>query len=165
MNPEIKTLVDAHGIPPDGRLPLSAQRAAESQREAHAQRARSRTRATATAVAVVLVGTAIFAAFDGAYAGSYAGSHPARGRQACGAVRSAQCAALQAANSCVPAEAPKGYTALCPIGQEKSPAASGWPRPIVADTTPSIVFYECWGGGPIVSDPEDCPPKEHGGYR
>ena len=34
MNPEIKSLIDTHGIPPDGRLPLAAQRDAEAQREA-----------------------------------------------------------------------------------------------------------------------------------
>lgn len=140
MNQEIKSLIDTHGIPPDGRLPPSAQRAAEGQREAHAQRARSRTRATAVAITAVVVGTAIFAAFSGAYAS--------------GAV------AL-----CAPATAPKGYTALCPIGQEKTPSGDGWPRPLVADAHPAIVFYECWAGGPIVSDPKECPPKEHGGYR
>lgn len=154
MNPEIKTLVDAHGIPPDGRMPLSAQRAAEGQREAHAQRARSRTRATATAVAAVVVGTAIFAA------SSFAASSFAALPEA-----TSQAATSQAASSCVPAPAPKGYTALCPIGHEKSPAGSGWPRPLVADEHPAIVFYECWAGGPIVFDPRECPPKEHGGYR
>ena len=142
MNPEIKELVNAHGIPPDGRLPLAAQRDAEAQREAHAQRARSRTRATATAVAAVLVGTAIFAAFDGAFG-----------------------ADLPAVGACAPAPAPKGYTALCPIETEKYPARRGWPRPLVAEAHPAIVFYECWMGAPIVSDPKDCPPKEHGGYR
>ena len=141
MNPEIKSLIDTHGIPPDGRLPLAAQRDAEAQREAHAQRARSRTRATATAVAAVLVGTAIFAAFDGAFGAS-----------------------LPAVGACAPTPAPKGYTALCPIGHEKSPAPK-WPRPLVADAHPAIVFYECWAGGPIVFDPRECPPKEHGGYR
>ena len=149
MNPEIKELVNAHGIPPDGRLPLAAQRDAEAQREAHAQRARSRTRATATAVAAVLVGTAIFAAFDGAT--PQAATEPS--------------ATPQAAGACSPAPAPKGYKALCPIETEKYPARSGWPRPLVADAHPAIVFYECWMGGPIVSDPKDCPPKEHGGYR
>ena len=151
MNPNIKELVDAHGIPPDGRLPLAAQPDAEAQREAEAQRARSRTRATATAVAVVLVGTAIFAAFDGAFGASLpAATEPSATPQAVGA--------------CAPAPAPKGYTALCPIGHEKSPAPK-WPRPLVADAHPAIVFYECWAGGPIVFDPRECPPKEHGGYR
>ena len=154
MNPEIKELVNAHGIPPDGRLPLAAQRDAEAQREAHAQRARSRTRATAVAVGVVLASTAIFAAFDGAFGADLpAATEPS--------------ATEPSATACAPtpAPAPKGYTALCPIGYEKSPAGSGWPRPLVADAHNAIVFYECWMGGPIVADPTDCPPKEHGGYR
>ena len=145
MNPEIKSLIDTHGIPPDGRLPLAAQRDAEAQREMHAQRARSRTRATAVAVGVVVVGTALFAT------SSYAAK---QGLPASGAV-----------TLCAPAPAPKGYKALCPIGQERSPSGDQWPRPLVADTHPAIVFYECWVGGPIVSDPKECPPKEHGGYR
>ena len=152
MNPNIKELVDAHGIPPDGRLPLAAQRDAEAQREAHAQRARSRTRATAVAVGVVLASTAIFAAFDGAFGADLpAATEPSATPQAVGA--------------CSPAPAPKGYKALCPIETEKYPARSGWPRPLVADAHPAIVFYECWAGGPIVFDPRECPPKEHGGYR
>ena len=153
MNPEIKSLIKQHGIPPDGRLPLAAQRDAEAQRDAHAQRARSCTRATAVAVTAVAVGTAIFAAFDGAFGATLLAASPLLPAYD-GAV------AL-----CAPAEAPKGYKALCPIGQEKSHARGGWPRPIVADTQPAIVFYECWMGGPIVSDPKECPPKEHGGYR
>ena len=154
MNPEIKEMIDRHGIPPDGRLPLAAQRDAEAQRGAHAQRARSRTRATAVAVGVVLASTAIFAAFDGAFGASLpAATEPSATPQAAGA-----CAPT-------PAPAPKGYKALCPIGNEKQPAGSGWPRPLVADAHPAIVFYECWMGGPIVADPKDCPPKEHGGYR
>lgn len=103
MSPEVKNLVDAHGIPPDGRLPLAAQRDAEAQREAHAQRARSRTRATAVAVGVVLASTAIFAAFSGAFGATpQAATEPSATPQAAGA------------SQCSPAPAPKGYKALCP---------------------------------------------------
>ena len=164
MNQEIKSLIDQHGIPPDGRLPLAAQRDAEAQREAHAQRARSRTRATAVAVGVVLASTAIYAAFDGAFGASLPSSYAAT-QAATLPAATLPAATTQMAAACAPAPTPKGYTALCPIETEKYPARRGWPRPLVADAHPAIVFYECWAGGPIVSDPKECPPKEHGGYR
>ena len=152
MNPEIKELVNAHGIPPDGRLPLAAQRDAEAQREAHAKRARSRTRASAVAVGVVLASTAIFAACLRQPLAASLQSLPSVGEP----TATEPSATPQAAGACAPTPAPKGYTALCP------PAPKGYKA---LCPHPAIVFYECWMGGPIVADPKDCPPKEHGGYR
>lgn len=71
------------------------------------------------------------------------------------------------------ASQPKGYKAVVPEGQQlEKEQRPSWPRrvtatgqPVKPDALPSIVFYECWAGGPIVADPKECPEKEHGGYR